>query len=674
MHTHADGASHDHDPGEPGVAPRTPHTPGPYAELVWPAIAGVALAAGFFLDRASDADTTTGEFTTGEAAHNALRYAAYACYAVAYGVGGWEATRDGLKQLFRGRLDIDFLMVVAAIGAALVGEFAEGALLLFLFSLGHGLEHLALSRARSAVSALARLAPKFARVRATDGSEREVPVEKIAPDDLVVVRPGERIAADGRVEEGRSGVDQSPLTGESMPVEKEPGSEVFAGSLNGDGALVVKVSRRAGETLVARMVKLVAEAQASKSTAERAAERFTRIYVPCVLVATVLAIVAPPLFGWLSWNEAFLRAMSMLIGASPCALAISTPAAVLAGLARAARGGVLVKGGAHLESLGLVRAVAVDKTGTITRGRPEVAEIACMPGVDERELLRVAASVESVSSHPIAHAVVVAAAARGIEVPPAIDAAAVKGKGVEATVDGVRAGVGRAKLFEGHAQLKANGEVEALARAIESRAMTAMSVVHGTRALGAIGVRDTPRPEAKAVVAALAAQGCTVTMLTGDNAATAKAVAAEVGIASVEAGLMPEDKIARIKALVATHHAVAMVGDGVNDAPALAAATVGIAMGHGGTDVALEAADVALMQDDLTRLPFAIDLGRATRTMIRQNVIFSMGVVIGLIPLTLFGIVPLPIAVVCHEGSTVLVALHGLRLLSRRDRFAGGEM
>jgi Cd2+/Zn2+-exporting ATPase len=674
MHVHADDSPHDDHASESGAAGAAAHTPGPYAELLWPAIAGAALAAGFFLDRASGVDATTGEVPTGEAAHIALRYAAYASYAVAYGVGGWEATRDGLKQLFRGRLDIDFLMVVAAIGAALVGEFAEGALLLFLFSLGHGLEHLALSRARSAVSALARLAPKFAHVRAADGSEREVPVEKIEPGNLVVVRPGERIAADGSVAEGRSGVDQSPLTGESMPVEKEPGSEVFAGSLNGDGALVVKVSRRAGETLVARMVKLVAEAQASKSTAERAAERFTRIYVPCVLVATGAAIVVPPLAGWLTWNEAFLRAMSMLIGASPCALAISTPAAVLAGLARAARGGVLVKGGAHLESLGLVRAVAVDKTGTITRGRPEVAEIACMPGVDERELLRVAAAVESVSSHPIAHAVVVAAAARGIEVPPAIDAAAVKGKGVEATVDGVRAGVGRAKLFEGHAVLRANGDVEALARRIESRAMTAMSVVHGTRALGAIGVRDAPRPEAKAVVAALAAQGCTVTMLTGDNAATAKAVAAEVGIAesAVAAGLMPEDKIARIKALVAEHHAVAMVGDGVNDAPALAAATVGIAMGHGGTDVALEAADVALMQDDLTRLPFAIDLGRATRTMIRQNVIFSMGVVIGLIPLTLFGIVPLPIAVVCHEGSTVLVALHGLRLLSRRDRFAGG--
>jgi Cd2+/Zn2+-exporting ATPase len=675
MHVHADDSPHDDHASESGAAGAAAHTPGPYAELLWPAIAGAALAAGFFLDRASGVDATTGEFTTGEATSDALRYAAYACYAVAYGVGGWEATRDGLKQLLRGRLDIDFLMVVAAIGAALVGEFAEGALLLFLFSLGHGLEHLALSRARSAVSALARLAPKFAHVRAADGSEREVPVEKIEPGNLVVVRPGERIAADGSVAEGRSGVDQSPLTGESMPVEKEPGSEVFAGSLNGDGALVVKVSRRAGETLVARMVKLVAEAQASKSTAERAAERFTRIYVPCVLVATGAAIVVPPLAGWLTWNEAFLRAMSMLIGASPCALAISTPAAVLAGLARAARGGVLVKGGAHLESLGLVRAVAVDKTGTITRGRPEVAEIACMPGVDERELLRVAAAVESVSSHPIAHAVVVAAAARGIEVPPGVDAAAVKGKGVEATVDGVRAGVGRAKLFEGHAVLRANGDVEALARRIESRAMTAMSVVHGARALGAIGVRDAPRPEAKAVVAALAAQGCTVTMLTGDNAATAKAVAAEVGIAesAVAAGLMPEDKIARIKALVAEHHAVAMVGDGVNDAPALAAATVGIAMGHGGTDVALEAADVALMQDDLTRLPFAIDLGRATRTMIRQNVIFSMGVVIGLIPLTLFGIVPLPIAVVCHEGSTVLVALHGLRLLSRRDRFAGGS-
>ena len=649
---------HDHDAGVEhgsGGAARAPFAAlGAYGELVWPAVAGAALLSGYLLAKAGH------------------QHPAHVLYAVAYLLGGWEATRDGVRQLLRGRFDIDFLMVVAAIGAALVGEFVEGALLLFLFALGHGLEHLAMSRARSAVEALARIAPKQARVRTPDGGEREVPVEQLAVGDVIVVRPGERISADGEVREGRSAVDQSPITGESMPVDKQPGDGVFAGTVNGDGALVVRVTQLASESLVAQMVRLVAEAQASKSTAERSAEKFTRVYVPCVLVATVLAIVVPPALGWLSWNQAFLRAMSMLIGASPCALAISTPAAVLAGLARAARGGVLVKGGAHLENLGLLRSIAVDKTGTITRGRPELTAIAPMPGVSEEELLRVAASVESASDHPIARAVVGAARARGIDVPQPVDSAAVKGKGVEATVDGVRAGVGRASLFAGHAQLAANAEVERMAAEIQARAMTAMSVVHGSRALGAIGVSDRARDEAPRAIASLRELGCEVVMLTGDNSATALHIAGQVGIARVEAGLMPEQKIGFIHELVRRDGTAGMVGDGVNDAPALAAATVGIAMGHGGTDVALEAADVALMSDDLTRLPFAVELGRATRVMIRQNVIFSMGVVVALIPLTLLGVIPLSVAVVCHEGSTVLVALHGLRLLSRRDRFRAG--
>lgn len=625
-------------------------------ELAWPAIAGSALLAGYLATRGGN-----------DAAGLAL-------FAVAYFAGGWAAARDGVLQIVRGRLDIDFLMVIAALGAALVGEYLDGAMLLFLFSLGHGLEHLAMNRARSAVTALARIAPKQARVLAADGSEREVPVEEVIVGDTIVVRPGERIAADGTIVSGRSAVDQSPITGESMPVDKEPSDGVFAGTLNGDGALSIRVTQLAAESLVANMVRLVAEAQASKSTAERAAERFTRFYVPCVLVATALAILVPPLMDWLTWHEAFMRAMSMLIGASPCALAISTPAAVLAGLARAARGGVLVKGGAHLESLGLLRSIAVDKTGTLTRGRPELSAISPMPGVSEEELLRVAAAVESASDHPIARAVVNEARRRGLEIPAIHDAMAVRGRGVEATVDGARAGVGRAGLFSGNAALTveagAAAQLEALAQTIEKQAMTAMSVVHGSRALGAIGVSDRAREEAPRAIAALRSLGCEVVMLTGDNAATGQHIAKELGIARVEAGLMPEQKIAFIRELVESHGAVGMVGDGVNDAPALAAATVGIAMGHGGTDVALEAADVALMSDDLTRLPFAIELGRSTRTMIRQNVLFSMAVVAGLIPLTLTGVVPLSIAVICHEGSTVLVALHGLRLLSRTDRFA----
>ncbi len=650
MHRHASDHSHAHEPALP-VSASPLAALGGYAELVWPAVTGVALALGYY------------------ASTHDLSSAVFPCYAIAYLAGGWEATREGIKLLARGRLDIDFLMVVAAVGAALVGEFFDGALLLFLFSLGHGLEHLALERARSAVTALAKYAPKKARLRERDGSERDVAVDELVIGNTILVRPGERIAADGTVIEGRSSVDQSPLTGESMPVDKVVNDDVFAGSLNGDGALLVQVSKPASDTLVASMVKLVAEAQASKSKAERAAEKFTRIYVPCVLAVTIVAIVLPPLMGWLGWDDAFLRAMSMLIGASPCALAISTPAAVLAGLARAARGGVLIKGGAHLESLGVVRTVAVDKTGTMTRGKPEVSLMLCVDGVTENELLCVAAAVESSSSHPIARAIVEAARSRNLTFTAPIEACSVQGKGVEATVDGVRAGVGRPALFVDHAIFASDARLTALASNIEAQAMTAMIVMHGSRALGAIGVSDRPRREARVAVDALRALGCEVVMLTGDNAATAAFIAKEVGITSVEAGLMPNDKITRVRAFVVERGAIAMVGDGVNDAPALAAATVGIAMGHGGTDVALEAADVALMSDDLTRLPFAIELGRATRTMILQNVIFSMSVVLALIPLTLLGLVPLSLAVICHEGSTVIVALHGLRLLSRRDRF-----
>ena len=650
MHRHASDHSHAHEPALP-VSASPLAALGGYAELVWPAVTGVALALGY------------------HASTHDLSSAVFPCYAIAYLAGGWEATREGIKLLARGRLDIDFLMVVAAVGAALVGEFFDGALLLFLFSLGHGLEHLALERARSAVTALAKYAPKKARLRERDGSERDVAVDELVIGNTILVRPGERIAADGTVIEGRSSVDQSPLTGESMPVDKVVNDDVFAGSLNGDGALLVQVSKPASDTLVASMVKLVAEAQASKSKAERAAEKFTRIYVPCVLAVTIVAIVLPPLMGWLGWDDAFLRAMSMLIGASPCALAISTPAAVLAGLARAARGGVLIKGGAHLESLGVVRTVAVDKTGTMTRGKPEVSLMLCVDGVTENELLCVAAAVESSSSHPIARAIVEAARSRNLTFTAPIEACSVQGKGVEATVDGVRAGVGRPALFVDHAIFASDARLTALASNIEAQAMTAMIVMHGSRALGAIGVSDRPRREARVAVDALRALGCEVVMLTGDNAATAAFIAKEVGITSVEAGLMPNDKITRVRAFVVERGAIAMVGDGVNDAPALAAATVGIAMGHGGTDVALEAADVALMSDDLTRLPFAIELGRATRTMILQNVIFSMSVVLALIPLTLLGLVPLSLAVICHEGSTVIVALHGLRLLSRRDRF-----
>ncbi|RLS65158.1 MAG: heavy metal translocating P-type ATPase [Planctomycetota bacterium] len=583
----------------------------------------------------------------------------------AYLAGGWEPMLEGSRALLKRRLDIDFLMVAAALGAASLGNYAEGGLLLFLFATGHALEHYALGRARSAVAALSKLAPDRARLR-KDGTTTVVAASTLVIGDAIVVFPAERIAADGMVLEGATQVDQSPITGESMPVSKDVGDSVFAGTLNGDSQIVVRVTTAASETLVQRMVRLVADAQKSKSKAERSAEKFVRVYVPCVVATTLIAWILPPLVGWLDWNQSFLRAMSMLVGASPCALAISTPAAVLAGLARAARMGVLIKGGAHLEALGTIRAIAMDKTGTLTTGKPALAAVVTLDAVDESELLRFAAAVESASNHPIAQAVVAGARARNIEIPACSNASLIRGKGVEADVLGVRVVVGRPLLFatDGHPALH-RSVFEAITT-LEARALTVMVVVAGERTLGVLGVSDRPRAEARATVERLRAEGVRVVMLTGDNRATAQAIAKETSVEDFQSDLLPEHKIDSIRKLLATHQSVAMIGDGVNDAPALAAATVGIAMGRGGTDVALEAADVVLMSDDLLRIPDAIELGRAARSMVRQNVFIAMGVVFALIPLTLLGIVPLWLAVVFHEGSTVVVALNGLRLLAWR--------
>ncbi len=590
-------------------------------------------------------------------------------YSGSFVAGGWEPALEGTRALLKGRLDIDFLMIAAALGAASLGEYAEGGLLLFLFATGHALEHFALGRARSAVAALSKLAPDRAR-RRVQGTTSWVAASALEINDEILILPAERIAADGVVIEGATQVDQSPITGESMPVSKSSGDGVFAGTLNGDAQIVVRVTTTASETVVQRMVRLVAEAQKSKSRAERAAEKFVRAYVPCVVIATLLVWIASPLLGWLNWSDAFLRAMSMLVGASPCALAISTPAAVLAGLARAARMGVLIKGGAHLEALGTIRAIAMDKTGTLTTGKPALAATVPLGDCNEQRLLALASAVEIASSHPIAQAVVAGARNRNIKIPACENAELVRGKGVKATVEGQSVLVGRPLLFgvDGHPALRR--EVFDAINALEARALTCMIVVANDQTLGVLGVTDCARPEARDAVARLRTEGVEVAMLTGDNRATALAIAQATGVEEIESDLLPEQKIESVRRMLAKYRAVAMIGDGVNDAPALAAATVGIAMGRAGTDVALEAADVVLMSDELLRLPDAIALGRATRTMIRQNVLIAMSVVFALIPLTILGIVPLWLAVVCHEGSTVLVALNGLRLLAWRPRIA----
>lgn len=643
------------------------------SELLVPLVAGVSLLGAWILLRFESID--------------APGWIAGALLIVSYAVAGAEPARHGLRLARQWRFDIDFLMVIAALGAAAIGEFVDGALLLFLFSLGHALEHYAIGQARRAIAALSDLAPRVVRVR-RDGAERDLPAEEVRVGEIAIVRPGERFGVDGRVSTGASAVDQSPITGESMPVEKGVGDEIFAGTLNGDGALEVEVTRAAADSTMARMIRLVEEAHSQKSRVQRAADRFTRIYVPIVLLMVAFTAVVPPLAGWVEstgslgpWTTSMLRAIALLVGASPCALAISTPAAVLAGVARAARSGVLIKGGAHLESLALVKAIALDKTGTITEGRPQVTEVIPADGADERRVLSLAAALERRSTHPLARAIVTAAERSGVTIPEVQDLVAVRGKGLIGIVDGVPVRAGAMKLFDRRAvHTTSIGEgsaadedplspgIRAAVEKLENEARTVVVITEGDRAIGVIGLRDRPRREAAAALARLRRMGVDpIVMLTGDNEIVARAVAQEVGIHQVRASLLPEHKIAAVAALAKEHRAVAMVGDGVNDAPALAAATVGIAMGGGGTDVALEAADVALMRSDLGRVPYALALSRASRRVVLQNVAVSMGMVAVLIPLAILGWLSVTLAVILHEGSTVAVVLNGLRLLRFND-------
>jgi Zn2+/Cd2+-exporting ATPase len=596
------------------------------------------------------------------------RPAAIALYALSYGFGGFDLVRHWVGALRGGRvsLDIGFLMLLAALGAAALGEWAEGALLLFLFSLAHALEHYALGRARNAIRALSDLAPPVARVL-HEGREVEVPVESVAPGEVVLVRPAERIPVDGEVRQGRSAVDQSTITGESLPVEKMAGDEVFAGTINGNGALEVVTTRAAGDRTLDRVVRLVEEAQTRKAPTQQFTERFARVFVPSALGAVLLVMTVPPLLGLLDWATAFYRAMALLVASSPCALALGTPATVLAGIAQAARRGVLFKGGAHLEHLGSVRALALDKTGTLTFGDPEVTDLEPAHGVAEDELLRVAAAVERRSQHPLARAVVRRAEAAELALPEAGELQSFTSRGVHSTVGGEPVEIGNLRLWQDERVAPPAEVLEAIAR-LEAAGRSIMAVRHGERWLGVIGVADRPRPEVREMVSRLRDLGVgPIVMLTGDNRGVGEVVGREVGVDAVYADLMPEDKLVLIQDLRARHGEVAMVGDGVNDAPALAHASVGIAMGGAGTAVALETADVVLMADDLGRLPFAIGLSRQARVIIRQNLFIALSVIAFLIVATVTGFVGLGLAVAVHEGSTLVVIANALRLLGYRE-------
>jgi Cd2+/Zn2+-exporting ATPase len=584
-----------------------------------------------------------------------------ALYLAAYILAGWDTAIHAWYALKARTFDTDLLMITAALGAAFLGEYAEGALLLFLFSLGHALEGRILDRARNAIRALADLAPKTAIVR-RNSRHVEIPVDEVDLDDIVIIRPGTRIPVDGKILAGSSPVDQSPVTGESMPVDKTVMDNVFAGSLNGEGALEIQVTRLAKDSTLARVTQMVEQAQAGKSPSQQLTDRFMRWFVPIVLIGDLLLIIIPPLFG-VPITESFSRAMVVLVAASPCALALGTPAAIMAGVAQAARNGVLIKGGVHLENLGRLKAMAFDKTGTITQGNLQLTDIFSIDSVNETELLALAAAIETCSAHPIAKAIVKEAEARQLMLPEIREAESLTGSGMRAEFQGQSIWVGNLQTLQ-ETGIQVPTAILAQAELLSSQGKTTMTISKGEKILGLIAVADTIRPDVTATINKLHALGIHQTvMLTGDNHQVAAHIASQVGVDEFQAQLMPEDKVIAIQSLVEQYQAAGMVGDGVNDAPALANATVGIALGGASTDVALETADVALMADELSKLPFAVGLGRATRVLILQNLAIALGVIIFLMVSAISGLASLGITVIIHEGSTIAVALNALRLL-----------
>ncbi len=588
-------------------------------------------------------------------------------WVLAYVAGGWAGARAAATELFRLRVDIDLLMILAALGALVIDAPLEGATLLFLFSLSNVLQEVATARSRDAIRGLMQLRPEVARVR-RGGELAEVPLEEVEVGEIYLVGPGDRIPLDGEVVEGRSEVDQSSLTGESVPILRTVGDTVLAGTINAGGALDVRSTRPAGESALARMVALVEEAQAEKADTQRIIDRWEQPYALGVIALTIAVITIPVVFLSHPFDPAFYRAMTLMVAASPCALVISTPAAVLSGIAAGARNGVLFKGGVFIESFATIRAVAFDKTGTLTLGSTELAEIVPMPGVDEATLVETAAAVQARSEHHLAAATLRAAETMHLEVVPADDFRASVGRGVEGRVRGVRVRIGNPGHFDDGQPANWDTAMAAVAR-LRSEGSTAVLIGDGNRILGVMGFTDQLRPDADRIVRALQQRGIDeVVMLTGDHADVAERVAAEAGIDRVRAELLPDEKVDEVRRLREKHGAVAMVGDGVNDAAALAAANVGVAMGGAGTDVALESADLVLMADDLRRLPWALDLSRRTRRTLLQNLIFSLGMIV-LMVLTILTVgLPLPLAVLGHEGSTVVVALNGLRLLAVSGR------
>jgi cation-transporting P-type ATPase J len=586
-------------------------------------------------------------------------------YVLTYAAGGWEPGLAGLRALKEKTLDVDLLMVVAALGAAAIGQVTDGALLIVIFATSGALEALATARTADSVRGLLDLAPATATRIAGDGTEAAVAVAELRVGDTVLVRPGERIAADGRVVDGASDADQATITGEPLPVAKEPGDEVFAGTLNGTGALRVRVGRVAADSVVARIVRMVEEASETKAPTQLFIEKVEQRYSLGMVAATLAVFLVPLAFG-ATPAGCLLRAMTFMIVASPCAVVLATMPPLLSAIATAGRHGVLVKSAVVMERLGEVDAVALDKTGTLTEGTPRVTDVRPLPGsgLDEAALLALAAAAEHPSEHPLARAVVEAARDRDLALPAAGGFASTPGVGVRATVGG------RAVVIGAPARLLAGAEdadsvrASVLGAELEDGGRTAVLVMTDGKPLGLLGIADRLRPDATPTVASLTAlTGTAPLLLTGDNPRAAALLAAEAGIADVRAGLLPEHKVQAVRDLQASGRRVMVVGDGVNDAPALAAAHTGVAMGRAGSDLALETADAVVVRDELATVPAVISLSRRARRLVVQNLVIAGAFIAALVAWDLAGTLPLPLGVAGHEGSTVVVGLNGLRLL-----------
>lgn len=583
-----------------------------------------------------------------------------AIYLAAILLGGYHWAWEGIEGIFKEkRIGIEILMLGATIGSAILGMWDEAAFLVFLYGTAEGIEEYTYARTRHSIRKLLDLAPKQARL-IQDGKESLIPAEQLKVGDIFLVKPGETIATDGIIIDGISSVNEAPVTGESMPVEKKAGMKVFAATFNQEGALKIRTTSTFEDNTLSKIIHLVEEAQEQKGKTQLFIEKFGNRYSPLVLLSAIIFLIIPHFLGW-NFSEWAVRAVVLLVAAAPCALVMSTPVAIAAGIGKAGRNGILIKGGAHLENLGRLKVVAFDKTGTLTSGKPMVTDVIALQG-DEKKLLVLAASLEQLSQHPLAQAIVSKARSANLETLEVTDFESLTGAGVRAKVEGRLSYVGKPELFKELGYDLPTGQIERL----RAEGKTVVLVASDASMQGLIGIRDEIRPHAGDVIKALHDMKIKTAMLTGDNESTARVIAGELGLDDVRANLKPEDKIKAILELQNQYGAAAMIGDGVNDAPALARAVVGIAMGTAGSDAAIEAADVALMADDLKKAVEAIHLGKRARRIGLQNIVFSLVVLAVLIPSALAGLMSVAIAVFTHEFSEIVAVMNGLRVMKKQ--------